>query len=211
MKRNGFTLVELLVVIGILAILGAIGFSIGPSAIQHANCAGCASRIHGLSLAFIQYATDHDGQLPGRTVGTSDKWPVLLLPYVSDPKNYVDPGDPVASAVPASELASNSGNASSFFFNGFNDLGAYNDPTVVVTLANLNNASNLALLGQKVHGSDQYYMDFQEGNESDVLNKTAYFGGANYGYADGSVRYVSLANYTDQMWLVNQGYQIPSP
>jgi prepilin-type N-terminal cleavage/methylation domain-containing protein/prepilin-type processing-associated H-X9-DG protein len=208
MKRRGFTLIELLVVIGIIAILGALGFALAPSAIQHAQCAGCASRMHGLSLAFVQYAGDHDGQLPSRTVGSSDKWPVLLLPYVSDPKNYVDPGDPVASAVASQDLASNNGNASSFFFNGFNDLGAYTNPSVTVTLANLT-GSNLALLGQKVHGSDQYYMDFVEGNEYDVLNKTAYFGGANYGFADGSVRYISLANYNNQMWLINQNYQIP--
>jgi prepilin-type N-terminal cleavage/methylation domain-containing protein/prepilin-type processing-associated H-X9-DG protein len=209
MKRNGFTLVELLVVIGIIAVLAALSFAIAPSAIRHAQCAGCEARMRGLAIAFIQYAADNDGALPGRTL-TTDKWPVLLLPYVSDPKNYVDPGDPVASAVASNQLASNGGNASSFFFNGFNDLGAFNNPNITVTLASIGNASNLALLGQKVHGSTQYYMDFEEGNQNDVLNKTAYFNGANYAFADGSVRYISLANYTDQIWLMNQNYAIPT-
>jgi prepilin-type N-terminal cleavage/methylation domain-containing protein/prepilin-type processing-associated H-X9-DG protein len=209
MNRKGFTLVELLVVVGIIAVLAAISLGIYPVALQHANCAGCGTRMRGLALAFVEYAADNDGQLPGRTTGSSDKWPVLLLPYVSDPKNYVDPGDPVARAVPSSQLASDTANNSSFFFNGFNDLGAYQDPGIQVSLMSLSNASNLALIGQKVHGSTEYYMDFVEGNENDVLNKTAYFKGANYAFADGSARFISLANYNDQMWLVNQGYTIP--
>ena len=51
--------------------------------------------------------TTHDGQLPGR-VTTSDKWPTLLLPYIGDDVEiYVDPGDRVATKVPASQLISN--------------------------------------------------------------------------------------------------------
>ena len=145
--------------------------------------------MRSLSIAFTEYASDNDGQLPGRVTGVGDKWPVLLLPYISDPRAYVDPGDPIASTVPPQNLASNNGNASSFFFNGFNDLGAYDNPGVTVTLANIASASNLAIVGQKVNGSTQYYMDFEEGNENDVLNKTAYFQGANYAFADGSARY----------------------
>jgi prepilin-type N-terminal cleavage/methylation domain-containing protein/prepilin-type processing-associated H-X9-DG protein len=209
MKAAGFTLVELLVTIGIIAILLVITLAALPSALRHANSAGCASHMRGVAIAFLQYATDNDGQLPGR-IETGDKWPVLLLPYIQDPKNYVDPGDPIACAVPAQNLASNSGNNSSFFFNGFNDLGAYGNQNVTVTLVSLSNSSNLMLLGQKVHGSTQYYMDFSEGNENDVLNKTAYFNGSNYAFADGSARYIPLAQYSDTDWLVNQAYQIPS-
>jgi prepilin-type N-terminal cleavage/methylation domain-containing protein/prepilin-type processing-associated H-X9-DG protein len=209
MIRNGFTLVELLVVVGIIAIL--LGFSLGiyPVALHHAQSVGCVARMRNLSIAFTEYASDNNNQLPGRTIGDSDKWPVLLLPYVSDPKNYVDPGDPAANAVPSNQLASNNGNNSSFFMNGFNDLGAYQDPGIQVSLTSLSNASQLALIGQKVHGNTQYYMDFVEGNENDILNKTAYFNGANYAFADGSARFISLANYQNQMWLVNQGYQVP--
>jgi len=207
-QAAGFTLTELLVAIGIVAILAGLSLAELPVALRHAQSAGCASHMRGVALAFLQYASDNDGQLPGR-VQTGDKWPVLLLPYIQDPKNYVDPGDPIASAVSPQNLASNAGNNSSFFFNGFNDLGAYGNPTVTVTLVSLANASSLMLLGQKVHGSDQYYMDFAEGNETDVLNKTAYFNGANYAFADGSARYIPLAQYSDNDWLVNQAYQIP--
>ncbi len=209
--NRGFTLVELLTTIAIIAILVAAVMAAIPMAIQHAYSAGCSAHMRSLAIAFDEYAADNDSQLPGRTTGSNvDKWPVLLLPYIQDPKVYVDPGDPVARAVPVQNLASDSGNNSSFFFNGFNDLGFYTDPNMTVHMVNLSGGSNLIILGQKVHGSTQYYMDFVEGNENDVLNKTAYFGGSNYAFADGSVRYIPLSQYDDKQWLVNQSYPIPS-
>jgi prepilin-type N-terminal cleavage/methylation domain-containing protein/prepilin-type processing-associated H-X9-DG protein len=211
-RHAAFTLIELLVTIAIIALLVAMAFPATQAAIQHAHCSGCAARMRSLGVAFVSYSNDNDGQLPGRVTGSNDKWPVLLLPYVQDPKCYVDPGDPVAVKVPEQNIVSNSGNNSSFFFNGFNDLGFYNNPSLTVRLVNLSDSSNLILLGQKVHGSTQYYMDFVEngGNQNDILNKTAYFGGSNYVFADGSARFMLLSQYSDDMWLVNKSYVIPT-
>lgn len=210
-KNSGFTLVELLVTIAIMAILVAVSFPIYTTAIQHAHCAACATNMRSLSLAFLSYSYEHDGTLPGRTTGSTDKWPTILLPYCGgDTSVYVDPGDPVAVQVPPTNLVSNSGNNSSFFFNGFNDLGTYSNPNITVCLFNVPASSNLILLGQQKHGSNQYYMDFVEGNENDILNKTAYFGGSNYAFADSSVRYIKLADYMDSMWLVDPNYNIPT-
>jgi prepilin-type N-terminal cleavage/methylation domain-containing protein/prepilin-type processing-associated H-X9-DG protein len=210
-RRRGFTLIELLVVIAILAILGALAFPAYTMAITHAHCAGCTSHMRMLGTAFMLYANDHDAQLPGRAEGTgNDKWPVLLLPYVTSTDAYVDPGDPAATKVSSQDLASNTDNNSSFFFNGFNDLGFYNNPSATVTMPMLTNASTLLLLGEKVHGNTQYYMDFVEGNEDDILYKTSYFGGSNYTFADGSVQFLRVAQYSDAMWLVNKDYAIPS-
>ena len=205
-----FTLVELIVTMGIIAILVAIALPALSSAMQHANCAVCSVRMRSLGMAFHVYASDHNDQLPGRVTGAgNEKWPLLLLPYVQDQRCYADPGDPVASSMPTTNLVSNTANNSSFFFNGFNDLGFYTNPTATVGIVNLNNMSSLFLLGQQIHGSHQYYMDFVEGNEDDILNKTAYFNGANYVYADGSAAFVTLANYDNRQWLVNQAYTIP--
>jgi prepilin-type processing-associated H-X9-DG protein len=178
--------------------------------------------MRGLGVAFTLFANDNNGHFPGRvTTNGSDRWPVLLLPYVGDPKSYVDPGDPVANGVSATNLVSNTANNSSFFFNGFNDLGAYTNQSVQVGVANITNASNLILLGQKINGNTQYYMDFVEGNQDDILNKQAYFGGANYTFADGSSRFMTATTYNtfsngstesdgDKMWLLNQSYVIPA-
>lgn len=209
-RKRGFTLVELLATMAIIATLAALSFPAYQMALNHANCAGCASHMRTLGIAFTLYATDNNDQLPGRVEGAgSDKWPVLLLPYVTGPAVYVDPGDPVATHVPSQDLVSNTANNSSFFFNGFNDLGFYTNPSTTISLVNLTNLSSLLLLGEKVHGSTQYYMDFVEGNQDDILNKQSYFGGSNYTFADGSVQFLYVAQYSDTMWLVNQNYAIP--
>ena len=209
--RTGFTLVELLVVIGIIAILVGLAFPAYNMAIEHAHCSSCAAHMRSLGIAFMEYSSDNQGQLPGRVQGQNDKWPLLLLPYVgNDPNTYVDPGDPVAVKTPSATLLSNGSNGSSFFFNGFNDLGFYNNPDLTIQLANLNDTSNLILLGQKVHGNHEFYMDFAEGNQKTSLNKQAYYGGSNYVFADGSARFLPLAQYDDSLWLVNKSYVIPS-
>ncbi len=215
-------------VVAIMAILVAIALPAYPMAIKHANCTGCVSRMRTLGIAFTLYANDNNGHFPGRVTTTgNDRWPALLLSYVGDPKNYVDPGDPVANAVPTTNLVSNTANNSSFFFNGFSDLGAYTNQNFQVGMVNVTDASNLILLGQKVNGNTQYYMDFVEGNQDDILNKKAYFGGANYTFADGSSRFMTQAYYDtptsppvgspttdsqgDYMWLLNKNYSITVP
>lgn len=210
-RKHGFTLVELLVTLAIIALLMAASFPAYRMAIQHANCTGCLSHMHSLGGAFLLYANDHDAQLPGRAEGgVNDKWPVFLLPYVTGPAMYVDPGDPVATKVSGQDMVSNTANNSSFFFNGFNDLGDYTNPNSTVSIPSLTNSSTLLLLGEKVHGSTQYYMDFLEGNEDDILNKTSYFGGSNYTFADGSAQFLLASQYANTMWLVDKSYPIPS-
>lgn len=63
-KRAGFTLVELLVVIGIIAVLIAILLPALSRARQNANRAACLSNIQQLSKAFIMYCNDNQGWFP---------------------------------------------------------------------------------------------------------------------------------------------------
>ena len=206
---GGFSLVELIVVVVILSLLASVSLPIYNSAIAHAHCATCASNMHGLSIAFLSYAYDHDGLLPGR-VKVGDKWPSILLPYVgNDAKVYIDPGDRVATQVPLSQLVSDTTNNSSFIFNGFNDLGGLSNPNAIVSLFNVPSSGGLILLGQQIAGGDNFYLDVNNNDQNTVLNKQAYFGGANYGFADGSLRFMKVSDYNDSMWLVNQSYVIP--
>jgi prepilin-type N-terminal cleavage/methylation domain-containing protein/prepilin-type processing-associated H-X9-DG protein len=209
-RRNNraFTLIELLVVVAIIALLAATSLAGYSAAMKHANCALCTSRMRSIGVAFINYAGDNDNQLPAR-VQTGDKWPVLLLPYVEDPKTYADPSDAYANKFSPDQLAIDSANNGSFFMNGFNDLGFYTNPTATVRLVNLTQAGNLIILAEQKPGANNFYMDFIEGNESTILNKTTYFGGSNYVFADGSVRFMTESEYSDSMWLVNPNFQIP--
>ena len=64
-KRPGFTLVELLVVIGIIAILIAVLMPALRRAREAAHAAQCSSNQRQLMMAFLMFANEHNGRLPG--------------------------------------------------------------------------------------------------------------------------------------------------
>ncbi|MCC6422644.1 MAG: DUF1559 domain-containing protein [Phycisphaerales bacterium] len=66
LKYHGFTLVELLVVIGIIALLISILMPSLNKARESANRVQCASNMRQLGLAYVQYASDFKGWInPG--------------------------------------------------------------------------------------------------------------------------------------------------
>jgi prepilin-type processing-associated H-X9-DG protein/prepilin-type N-terminal cleavage/methylation domain-containing protein len=79
LKRNvGFTLVELLVVIGIIAVLVAMLLPALNKARQSAVTLQCASQMRQFGIAYATYATDNKGLLP-----TSQEFHPLDTPYAS--------------------------------------------------------------------------------------------------------------------------------
>ena len=64
-KRSGFTLVEVLIVIGIILVLISILVPVINGARQQGNAAVCQSHLRALAQGLVAFAADHDGRMPG--------------------------------------------------------------------------------------------------------------------------------------------------
>lgn len=84
-KRSpGFTLVEILVVIAVMAILAAILFPVFAQTRARARQASCASNLSQIGRAGMMYVMDHDERFP-TCYYTSGP------PYVVDPRTSLQP------------------------------------------------------------------------------------------------------------------------
>ena len=64
MRKRGFTIIELLVVITIMASLLALGLSIGPGILEDQRIEATKSLIRKIDLALAKYKQESDGAIP---------------------------------------------------------------------------------------------------------------------------------------------------
>lgn len=78
MKRIGFTLIEMLVVIGIVALMAALFFPVFSRVREKGRQTVCLSNERQLGVAILMYAHDNDDSLPP----DYDAWAGCIYPYV---------------------------------------------------------------------------------------------------------------------------------
>ncbi len=225
--RRAFTLIELLVVISIIGILVALAFPVFNQVMIKAHQLTTLSNMRQVGLAFVSYAGDNSYQLPTRAVGTNPRWPAVLAPYVQNLQVYNAPipgyVGTVYQVTDPVKLQSNTMNNTDYIANGYNDLGALNDPTIAPRLNLIASPGQVVLLGIPYPGKNNYYMDFSEGggNNNDILNKTPWPTGSIYVFSDGSSRFLKYRQtdnmkvapvtsdyYSDWLWLVDKGQTV---
>lgn len=91
-SRNGFSIVELLVIIAILVALAAFILPLRRSAGEAARRAQCQNNVKQITTALHKYAAEHGAFPPAFTVGPNGQrlhsWRTLILPYLDQRNLY---------------------------------------------------------------------------------------------------------------------------
>jgi len=98
-SSSAFSLSELLIVVAIVAILGAILFPVFTNAREKSRTAQCLSNERQLSTAWLMYAQDNNGRVvpwsvSGKSASDAFVWDRLIEPYHKNPTALRCPSGP---------------------------------------------------------------------------------------------------------------------
>jgi prepilin-type N-terminal cleavage/methylation domain-containing protein/prepilin-type processing-associated H-X9-DG protein len=125
-RHQGFTLIEMLVVIAIIAILAAILFPVFAQAREKARAISCLSNTKQIGMALMMYCEDYDehcvlnnneppAPLPAGLRTAS--WPDLLQPYIKNNQLFLCPSSTRRGAAPFDRLISVQGRQNAYCLN----------------------------------------------------------------------------------------------
>lgn len=233
--RSGFTLMELLVVVAIIAILAAMLLPALSRAKDQANRITCVNNLKQLVYSALMYADDNEDQLPPRR-STPNHWVNRLKEYYAGTganvaqTNNVNYGANRIVECPKGHFLEQTPH--SYLMNGFNDyfestltqeeynniylqwmwpygmrVGAIPEPTETI------------LFGEKLASSYHVHMDFSQGDGGNDLEEVDHgrhnagkgpsSGVSNYSFIDGSVRSLRYGSSLSpvNLWALVEQYR----
>jgi len=210
--RAGFTLVELLVAVGVIGVLCALLLPTLANARGRARTAKCLSNIRQLGIAGFAYASDSLEYLPPRR-GPSNCWAIALSDYYGRSRAILHCPENNVPAIATLIWGDNPNPwliTNAYFINGFADYfwrnltpENYNQLMTWqadrgMRLDNIDYPSGTILFGEKESGSVQLHMDVIVGGGNGDYAQIAQGrhnrsreperGSANYTLCDGSAR-----------------------
>src|SRR5579862_6772332 len=158
-RRSGFTLVELLVVIGIMGVLISLLLPSITSAMKASKGIKCEAQLHDISLALLNYADEHEGFLFPSDMGADaahfnedptvgpifhETWPLRVFGKWNPPE-MICPADLDPALQHSYVLNSHMG---------------YWNVKYSTQLPGHKSASDVVLMGEKVTTIQDYYMEY---------------------------------------------------
>ncbi len=228
---RGFTLVELLVTVVIVAVLAGLGASVYQGARVAADRAKCASNMRQLGVGIISYAQENNGRMPAtqhlRSHGSTDSWVFAMKDFFGGDIDEIriSPADPIGP-----QRAQN--NASSYIMNDFldgaregtdeygrtretnNTLNTIRDPSRTMMLFIISDQKGPGSGNDHIHGSgwmswNRVLADIQpDRHRRGDANANHTRGDANYLYVDGRVENIDAAEVKRR---VDSGINIAEP
>ncbi len=204
-SRSAFSLVELLVTMGVSAMLIAMAAAAWSSVLARSKAVSCLHSLRQVGSAALLYASDHDGRLP-QSQHQSDSWFGSLQDYLDGTKLYRCPAD------------ANKKRTYTYAINDFltpNPYGAESlDYSRLTAIPSPSSTLLMAECDDKYSQSDHFH--FADGDVgyapaafSSEVGVTRHRGAANYLFADGRVE--GLSWKTVQAELLKPGSRFIRP